>query len=679
MMVMGLYSYHNSSSALKKEILDKLVAVKEIKEESVRRYFSMIQGQIKTLSGDIMVVNAMNDFSKSFQEINKEKSVSNPKLKKELENYYFQQFQNEYFKRNGFKKDVKQIFTQLSDETIFLQNKFISNNPNPLGKKELLSRIPGELSYYKAHEKYHPALTKFLNEFEYYDIFLVDINSGHIVYSVFKEIDFATSLISGPFSDTNFGEAFRKARELKTSDDFVIVDYKNYYPSYEAPASFIASPIFDRGQKIGVMIFQMPIGRLNKIMAERSGMGKTGETFLVGSDFLMRSDSYFKKETHSTENSFRYPDKGKVVMESVKKALKNESGAIEERDYLSNKVVVSYGAVKISNEFSWALIAKIDKKEAYQSIHKLELALTVATIVLGCVISLLGFYFSRSITKPVEEVASFLDTEAQFISEISKEIGNSSNELSESSEFQSSAIQKTVTNMTLFTELLLNSHKNLSTGLNLAESGEGSATNGIKVIEKMLMAMNEIQNSNQKLHSILKAIRKIKKETLVIDEIVSETRLLSFNASIEAARAGEHGKGFSYIAEEVVNLAKISGDASLEIKKIINESSKQVEEVVEINNSKVEDGRDISKEADAVFQETMDYLKRILSSVKTINEATRQQESGIAETKNYMSEMEKIIHSNINNSKKLKTQSDNLAINQRSLQSVVKKLKDVLG
>jgi methyl-accepting chemotaxis protein len=109
-------------------------------------------------------------------------------------------------------------------------------------------------------------------------IFLVDPETGDVVYSVFKELDYATSLQDGPYADTNFGEAFRLAKAAGEKEAVVLVDYARYAPSYEAPASFIASQIFDGEKMVGIAMFQMPIDRLNAIMGERAGLGETGET-----------------------------------------------------------------------------------------------------------------------------------------------------------------------------------------------------------------------------------------------------------------------------------------------------------------------------------------------------------------------------------------------------------------
>ncbi len=134
-----------------------------------------------------------------------------------------------------------------------------------------------------------------------------------IVYSVSKDVDFATSLVDGPYANTNFGKAFREAAALSAADAVVLKDYEPYKPSYEAPASFAASPILAKGETIGVAVMQMPIEPINEIMTDRSGLGETGETYLVGSDNLMRSDSYLDSENRTVAASFANPATGPLI------------------------------------------------------------------------------------------------------------------------------------------------------------------------------------------------------------------------------------------------------------------------------------------------------------------------------------------------------------------------------
>jgi methyl-accepting chemotaxis protein len=87
-----------------------------------------------------------------------------------------------------------------------------------------------------------PATHKFLSEFGFYDIFIVDPDNGKIVYSVFKELDFATSLKTGPYANTGIGDAFKQALGASNVDQTFITDFADYLPSYNDPASFISSP-----------------------------------------------------------------------------------------------------------------------------------------------------------------------------------------------------------------------------------------------------------------------------------------------------------------------------------------------------------------------------------------------------------------------------------------------------
>ena len=213
----------------------------------------------------------------------------------------------------------------LDDDSLYLQSLYIKRNPNPLGEKDKLDYAPDSSEYSQLHKKYHPVVRSYLQKFGYYDIFLCDLQSGDIVYSVFKELDFTTSLKDGPYSTTNFGRAFQLAAEQgQSADDVFLVDYEPYTPSYEDAASFISTPIYDGDRKIGVAIFQMPIEKINGIMEERTGLGETGETYAVGKDFLMRNDSRFLDQL-GLKTTIINPDV-KVETVAVKSALSGGTG-----------------------------------------------------------------------------------------------------------------------------------------------------------------------------------------------------------------------------------------------------------------------------------------------------------------------------------------------------------------
>ena len=231
----------------------------------------------------------MGQFAKDFFGVLKHIQADKAKLarmRQDLEAYYKNQFNVEYQKNNpGKNTPISEWLAKLDDHSLVMQYLYIASNKNPLGSKDQLEQATDGSPYSALHGQVHHIIRNFLYKFGYYDIFLVEPQKGYVVYSVFKELDYATSLLSGPHANTNLGDSFRqalKAGQQGQANAVALVDYKRYPPSYEAPAGFIASPIMDAGKLIGVLVFQMPIDRLNAIMNEREGMGKTGEDLSGG-------------------------------------------------------------------------------------------------------------------------------------------------------------------------------------------------------------------------------------------------------------------------------------------------------------------------------------------------------------------------------------------------------------
>jgi len=178
-----------------------------------------------------------------------------------------------------------------------LQDLYINNNPNPTGSKEELDFAQDGSIYSQMHAKYHPWFRHFLRQRDYYDIFLIAPN-GDLVYSVFKELDYATNLNTGQWKDSDVGNAFRAAKSNPSPDQQNFFDFKPYAPSHGAAASFMSQAILNAdGSFAGALVFQMPIARINGVMQVAAGMGESGETYIVGEDFLMRSDSRFSEES----------------------------------------------------------------------------------------------------------------------------------------------------------------------------------------------------------------------------------------------------------------------------------------------------------------------------------------------------------------------------------------------
>ncbi|MBT7942656.1 MAG: HAMP domain-containing protein [Alphaproteobacteria bacterium] len=281
-----------------------------------------------------------------------------------------------------------------------LQKLYIQDNPNPTGSKEALDFAPDGSQYSTSRAKYHPWMRQFLKERDYYDIFLFDMK-GNLVYSVFKELDYATNLLSGEWKDSDLGNAFRAARDNGKAGFQAFFDFKAYAPSNGAAASFMSTPVTDAsGKAIGVLSFQMPISRINTVMQQAGGMGESGETYIVGSDFLMRSDSRFSKESTIL--------KTRVDSGTVKLGLAGKSGVTIVPDYRGIPVLSAYGVLEFLGT-KWAVLAEIDEAEVFAPIKAMQIFMAIAGAIVLVIMAGIGFMFSRSLTGPISSMTSSME------------------------------------------------------------------------------------------------------------------------------------------------------------------------------------------------------------------------------------------------------------------------------
>jgi methyl-accepting chemotaxis protein len=383
-----------------------------------------------------MTIDAMRELSTAFHSLPGEVSADITKERDALKGYYTSQFGAEYARRNNNQQaNIDQIFSRLGASAVPLQYRYILTNPNPLGEKDKLDKSPDVSTYSRLHTLYHPAFRELQQRFGYYDIFLIDADSGEVVYTVFKELDFSSSLKTGPFAESGLAEAYRGAMKLNEGQAYM-TDFAPYVPSYQDPAAFIAAPIFYQGKRIGVIAFQMPIDKINSVMTsdgkwKESGFGESGETYLVGSDFKMRSLSRFWIEdpkgflgalkaagTEDPATISTMEAKQTVIgLQSVnspgaKKAIDGNTGFDIFPDYRGIPVLSAYKPLDINGQ-RWAILAEVDEAEAYAeaiaSRDQTIYMITIAAIVLLIISGALGWIYSAALARPLERIVASLE------------------------------------------------------------------------------------------------------------------------------------------------------------------------------------------------------------------------------------------------------------------------------
>ncbi|MEA3353308.1 MAG: methyl-accepting chemotaxis protein [Campylobacterota bacterium] len=259
-------------------------------------------------------------------------------------------------------------------------------------KNELVKRTT------KSHEEFFQG---YMKDYGYYDVFVIHAKNGHVYYSAAKESDYGTNLKTGPLKNSGLGEAYRKALELKRP---VFIDMKPYAPSADAPAMFLATPVYFFGDLEAVLVFQISDGSINSIMQFSKGYGKSQEDYLVGSDKLMRSDSFLDPKGHSLKASFANPSTGKVDTDASRTALSGKTGGEIIIDYNGNPVLSAYAPIKIGQDLTWGIMSEIDEAELMQTPYAIARDIALISIVILILIALVTVaVINKGIVAPLKE------------------------------------------------------------------------------------------------------------------------------------------------------------------------------------------------------------------------------------------------------------------------------------
>ena len=501
---------------------------------------------------------------------------------------------------------------------------------------------------------------------------------GRILYSFNKEIDYGTSLLTGDQNSNPVQEVFQKALKAgKTGDPdkVFMVDYRPYTPYYETPSSFSASPVMRGNTCIGVSVMKMPLYQLATVMSNDAGLGEKGDSYLVGGDYLMRSDSHQVKDLTAI-HSFRknHQIRNEVIDavlagKTVAKAFKNLSG---------NDALVAAKPVSVGH-YTWALIDEIEMEEAMALVNELQSSMGILSFISAVSVIIISLLVSSSIVKPVrnmvkrlQEIASgegdltkrlsiktrdevgeasqafntfmnklnkiivSLAENAKKLGEASEYLGTSSSDMAETA----IGMDRQVANVAAAGEELSDNIQSMSQGAEQISASTQGVSNAIEDLRNSIVEVAETcnegsqiaqeankktQNTSSDIHELGKVAQQIEGVVDLIRNVADQTNLLALNASIEAANAGEAGQGFSVVANEVKELAHKTTEATHEIETKIGQirsriggSIESITEVAEVIKKINEISGDISKS----MQRQSSTTNEISNAVKEVSDSS---------------------------------------------------------
>ncbi len=274
------------------------------------------------------------------------------------------------------------------------------NYPAVRGGRNAITPMAGS-DYDRAHAETELFFQKRHDTYGWDDMFLID-PEGNVLFSLLKESDFATNLKTGPWKESGLARAVMPLLQGAVPGVMSFADFEHYAPSENKPAAFLAMPVFDREKKLflGVVAIQLPVQQINELMKDTTGLGQSGETFVVGKDGWMLTDSRFRKESSILGTQLKTA--------AVSKVLEGKSGIEMLVDYRGMDVQVAFEPVRpfyaestIGDKPRWGVIAKIDQSEVLEEFYRLRSLLLLTGAFLAVLALAAGVWGARSITRPL--------------------------------------------------------------------------------------------------------------------------------------------------------------------------------------------------------------------------------------------------------------------------------------
>jgi methyl-accepting chemotaxis protein len=376
----------------------------------------------------------------------------------------------------------------------------------------------------------------------------------------------------------------------------------------------------------------------------------------VGQDLLMRSDSYLDPKNHSVEASFANPSLGKVDTMAAREAL---SGKTDEKiiiDYNGNPVLSAFAPVQMGDT-TWALLAEIDKSEAFAAVSMMRWVVGVIAVVSIVGIVLLALFITRSITRPINRIVQGLGSSSEQVASASNQVASSSQSLAEGSSEQASSLEETSSSLEEMAAQTRQNADNADQADSAVKETSRVVAEGVSSMERMNSAINEIKDSANETSKIIKTI----------DDIAFQTNLLALNAAVEAARAGEAGKGFAVVAEEVRNLAQRSAEAAQNTAQLIEKSQENA------NN-----GVSVAEEVAGQLNSIKESAEKVNSLIGEIAAASKEQTQGIEQVNTAVSEMDKVVQQNAADSEESASAAEELSSQATEMEHMVTALKGIV-
>lgn len=418
--VVGAIGYQSGRSSLRASAFDRLTEIQSSQSRQLEAKFADLEDSLVVYTRGATTTEAIDAFTAAFDQLND--STISPQQWQSIVGYYRNNFEKEEERQTGNDLDVEALLPTSNAQKYLQANYTAPFNDFDEAIKNDDARDGSPWS--AANARFNDYFREIVTRFQFEDALLLDTR-GNVVYSAYKGVDLGTNILTGPYRENELRDAYEKAMASNAVDYVGVTDFGDYQPADE-PTAWMLSPVGPQGRIEGVLALQFPISKINNLMTlgkqwEAAGMGRTGETFLVGPDSLMRSDSRLfledpQKFRRDVINAGTPPDVADesirqhgttlvqpVTTEATRRAQRGETGTVVERDYLGRETLQAYAPVELRG-LHWSIIATLDTDEAFAPVSRFTRTLVISTAVIIFVVCLAAMLLARLFVRPIRRL-----------------------------------------------------------------------------------------------------------------------------------------------------------------------------------------------------------------------------------------------------------------------------------
>ena len=458
-----------------------------------------------------------------------------------------------------------------------------------------------------------------------------------------------TTLKSALGADLNDRPYFKTAMQgQNTVSDVFYSDVINDY------AVAVASPVKaegGQGKVTGVLVCIIPQKAIKTAVQDGvDTLGSTADSYLVDRNGVVLT-SLLQMDVKILETKINT-----TGVQAVTSALK--SGQVDFSTYevyldaLGNMAMADIRVISMGGNLVGQII-KVDQAEALAVAIQMRTVMIIIAVVASAIIALVGWQFSRSITKPILSAVAGLGEGSQQVASASGQLSAASQQLASANAQQAAAVQETSSTLEETSSMVLQNTENTRQAAGLSAQARDAAEKGNSEMQEMMSSMVELKKSSDQISKIIK----------VIDEIAFQTNILALNAAVEAARAGEAGMGFAVVAEEVRNLAQRSAQAA-----------KDTAAIIETNIELSQRGVDGARRVGQSLGEIAVHAKKVNQLVDEVAAASQEQSQGIGQINKAISQVEQATQQNAASAEESASASEELSAQAATMQEIVQQL-----